>query len=70
MTGISVDRMSREGATEVIGQICEGLKRFVDQNPECAQDLLKAMIEGFLEPWGNDDRFGTEGWEVGLDVTE
>ena len=61
--------MSQDGAVETIGEICEGLKKFVKYNPESAKDLLNSLIEGTLEPLGQDDFFGTEGWEHGLGVS-
>ena len=60
---MNVGKMSREGAVETVNEICDGLKRFVKNNPESAKELLVQLIQETLEPLASDDFFGTEGWE-------
>jgi hypothetical protein len=63
---MNIEKMSDAGAKKTVEEICDGLKQFVENNPEQAKDLLAHMIDDFLDPLAQDDYFGTEGWEVGL----
>lgn len=65
---INIDRLSKEGAAQYVCEICEGLQDFVNNNPDQAKELLKRMINSFLQDMSDEDFFGTEGWERGLNV--
>lgn len=66
---MNVEKMSDAGAVWTVGEICDGLKWFVENNPKLAKELLLVMVQEMLEPLSQDDFFGTEGWERGLEVT-
>jgi hypothetical protein len=55
--------MSDEGAVATINDICDGIKRYLENNDESAKPLLEALIADVLDPLSADDFFGTEGWE-------
>ena len=55
--------MSDEGCVETVKEICEGMKTFVDNCDESARFLLNELVEKVLNPLGDEDFFGTEGWE-------
>jgi len=65
---MNLEKMSDSGAVKTIVEICDGLKRFIENNPECAKEALLVMTQEFLDPLSADDFFGTEGWEHGLSV--
>lgn len=66
---MNIEKMSEEGAVKTIGEICDGLKRFVSDNPESAKELLLALVDEALEVLAQCDFFGTEGWEHALGVS-
>ncbi len=59
----TVKRMSDEGAVETLNDICDGLRKFGENCEDSAKELVIELIENVLEPLGNEDFFGTEGWE-------
>lgn len=65
---MNIEKMSEKGAVETIKEICNGLKHFASNNPHCAKEILVQLEQEFLEPLAEDDFFGTEGWENGLNV--
>jgi hypothetical protein len=66
---LNVSRMSDVGAATTLGEVCDGIKRFVESNPNTAKDILENLIDGVLDPLNEDDFWGTEGWQhaFGLD---
>lgn len=58
---MNISKMSDEGATQTIGEICDGLKRFIGHNPRKAKEILVVLVPD-LEMLAEDDFFGTEGW--------
>lgn len=65
---MNLEKMSDAGAAKTVIEICDGLKKFVDDNPESAKELLLVLVQETLDPLSSDDFFGTEGWEHGLRV--
>ena len=65
-----IKRLSEDGAVETINEICDGLKDFVANNPECAKTLLEELFQKILNPLSNEDFFGTEGWEHALGIED
>jgi hypothetical protein len=63
MNSKSIGKMSDEGCVETLKEICDGMKKFVDNNDESARFLLNELIENVLNPLDGEDFFGTEGWE-------
>jgi hypothetical protein len=63
---MNIEKMSDEGAVKTIHEICDGLKQFVTDDSGAAKELLLVLIQETLEPLAQDDFFGTEGWERGL----
>ncbi len=66
---MNIRKMSEEGAVATVNEICDGMKKFIANNPDSAKELLVQMVQEVLEPLGSDDFFGTEGWEHGLGVS-
>lgn len=60
---MNFEKMSDVGAVETINEICDGLKKFVGNNPHAAKELLLVLTQETLYPLASDDFFGTEGWE-------
>lgn len=60
---MDIEKMSTEGAVKTVNEICDGLKKFVSNNPHVAKELLLVLTQETLEPLASDDFFGTEGWE-------
>lgn len=60
---MNIEKMSDGGAVRTVHEICDGLKKFVQSNPESAKEFLVQFIGETLEPLSDDDFFGTEGWE-------
>jgi hypothetical protein len=65
---MKIDKMSDKGAVKTVDEICDGLTKFITDNPESAKELLVVLIGETLEPLAQDDFFGTEGWQHGLGV--
>lgn len=60
---MDVSKLSDSGAVKTFEEICDGLKLFIQSNPENASHYLEELIDNFLDPIAEDDGFGTEGWE-------
>lgn len=67
---MNVQKLSDEGAVQTINEICDGLKKWIESNPECAKAYLAELIDGFLDPMAQDDGFGTEGWEHAFGISD
>jgi len=67
---MNIEKMSEKGAVKTVNEICDGMKKFVANNPHVAKELLVQLIQETLDPLASDDFFGTEGWEHGLGVDE
>ncbi len=59
---MNIEKMSQDGAVQTINEICDGIKKFVQNNPDTAKMVLTGLTEEFLDPASEDDFFGTEGW--------
>lgn len=60
---MNISKLSDAAKITTVNEICDGLKQFIKDNPESADDLLSGMVHGFLNDLQADDFFGTEGWE-------
>lgn len=60
---MKISKLSTDGAVETINEICDGIKKFIKNNPDAAKDLLQLLKDEVLDPLSSDDFFGTEGWE-------
>jgi hypothetical protein len=58
---MKIDKMSDKGAVKTVHEICNGLAKFVTDNPESAKELLVVLVGETLEPLAQDDFFGKEG---------
>jgi hypothetical protein len=63
ISAMNIEKMSDAGAAEAINQICDGLKKHVESNPDSAKELLLMLTQECLDSLSEDDFFGTEGWE-------
>lgn len=53
---MNVQKLSDEGAVQTINEICDGLKKWIADNPECAKAYLAELIDELPGPYGSRRR--------------
>jgi hypothetical protein len=56
-------KLNDKAIIEVTNQICDGIKKFIKNNPDNAGIILDLLVDEVCEPLNGDDFWGTEGWE-------
>ena len=60
---MDTSKLNEKAITETTNQICDGIKKFIANNPDSAEFILDQSVDEVLNPLNDDDFWGTEGWE-------
>lgn len=63
-------KLNDKAVIETTQQICDGIKKFIENNPDSAAFILDRLVDDVCEPLNEDDFWGTEGWEHAFGIED